>query len=445
MSLIRSLFLDRIGGQIAILILASLLAIHAIITASIFLSHPGRWMPPDDDPLVALARVAAASPRAERARLLAGFARAFPDLDIAAAAGMPAASGTDSDDRLHFLRERLGAGFKLVGLPHAGAIALRLPDGDVLTARLPPRGEPPFLIGPIAMTILFVVFSITLLGIWAALALRRPLSDFAKAAENFNLRGDVAALPERGPREIRAVAQAFNHMRERVRRLVDDRTRMLAAMGHDLRTPITRLRLRSEFVADGELRAQMLRDLDQMMAMTDGVLAFLRDGRARGAATAVDIVSVLRTVCDQFADIGHVVSYQGPDHATAVARPDELQRAVANLVDNAMRHGGHTIVRLATAPGSICIAVEDDGPGIPDARKEAMLEAFVRGEEARTMDGGAGFGLGLAIARAIAEAHDGTLTLHDRLPHGLIARITLPAAAPQPAAAALTPPAPGIH
>ncbi len=432
MSLIRSLFLDRIGGQIAILILASLLAIHAIITASIFLSRPEHWMPPDDDALVALARVTAASPRAERARLLANFARAFPDLGIAAAAGMPTANGTDGDGRLHFLRQRLGAGFKLVRLPHAGAIALRLPDGDVLTAHLPPRGEPPFFVGPLAMTVLFVVFSLTLLGIWAALALRRPLADFAKAAENFNLHGDVAALPERGPREIRAVAQAFNHMRERVRRLVNDRTRMLAAMGHDLRTPITRLRLRSEFVADGELRAQMLRDLDQMMSMTDGVLAFLRDGQARGSATAVDIVSVLRTVCDQFADMGHAVSYRGPNHATVVARPDELQRAVANLVDNAVRHGARTMVRLTGEPANLCIEVEDDGPGIVDARKEAMLEAFVRGEEARTMDNGAGFGLGLAIARAIAEAHGGTLTLHDRVPHGLIARIALPAPALTP-------------
>lgn len=446
MSLIRFLFLDRIGGQIAILILASLLAIHAIITASILLSHPGRWIPPDDDAaLVALARVVAASPPAKRAPLLADFARAFPDMGIATAAGMPPEHDAESDVRLRFLQDRLGASFRLASLPQTSAVAVRLPDGEVLTARLSPLRGRPFLGGPIAMTILFVVLSVTLLGIWAALALRRPLSGFAKAAENFSLQGDVAALPERGPREIRAVAKAFNRMRERIRRLVDDRTRMLAAMGHDLRTPITRLRLRSEFIADGELRAQMLRDLDQMMAMTDGVLAFLRDGEARERPTSIDIVSVLRTVCDQFADMGHTVSYQGPDHATLTARPDDLQRAVANLVDNAVWHGAHTVVRLTVAPGIVCIAVEDDGPGIPDERKEAMLEAFVRGEDARTMDGGAGFGLGLAIARAVAQAHGGSLTLQDRAPHGLIARITLPAGAPDTGAAALTPRPPGLH
>jgi len=440
MKLVRSLFLDRIGGQIAILIVASLLAIHAIITTSIFITRPEHWAPPHDDAaLVALARVVAASPPTERAGLLAGFARAFPDMGIVAAPRMPADVAAEWDIRLSFLQDQLGAGFLLAGLPQPNAVAVRLPDGEVLTARLQPLRGPPFLGGPIGTTVLFVISSMALLGTWAALALRRPLSEFATAAENFSLQGDVAALPERGPQEIRAVAKAFNRMRERIRRLVDDRTRMLAAMGHDLRTPITRLRLRSEFVADGELRAQMLRDLDQMIAMADGVLAFLRDGESRERATGVDVVSVLRTVCDQFADTAHIVNYQGPNHATIVARPDDLRRAVANLVDNAVRHGTHAVVRLAVKSGIVRIEVEDDGPGIPDDRKQAMLEAFVRGEEARTMDGGAGFGLGLAIARAVAQAHGGNLTLRDRVPHGLIACITLPAGAAAGSAAALAP------
>ena len=160
-----------------------------------------------------------------------------------------------------------------------------------------------------SFTLLFVVVSVTLLGLWATRALRTPLSGFAKAAEGFSLDGTIAALPERGPEEIRAVARAFNRMRERIRKLVDDRTRLLAAMGHDLRTPITRLRLRSEFIADEDLRRQMLRDLDQMKAMTDGVLSFLRDGRAaRERRPSVDVASLLQTVCDQFADMGHAVA-----------------------------------------------------------------------------------------------------------------------------------------
>ncbi len=194
-----------------------------------------------------------------------------------------------------------------------------MPDGETLTARLLPHLGPPPLAGPISITILFIVISVTLLGIWATRALRTPLSGFAKAAEGFNLDGEVAELPERGPEEIRAVARAFNRMRDRIRKLVDDRTRMLAAMGHDLRTPITRLRLRSEFIADEELRGQMLRDLDQMMTMTDSVLSFLRDGQAREDATAIDVATSLQTICDQFADLGHTVTYRGPDHFTLVA------------------------------------------------------------------------------------------------------------------------------
>ena len=142
MSLIRFLFLDRIGGQIAILILASLLAIHAIITASILLSHPGRWIPPDDDAaLVALARVVAASPPAKRAPLLADFARAFPDMGIATAAGMPPEHDAESDVRLRFLQDRLGASFRLASLPQTSAVAVRLPDGEVLTGPMEPISE----------------------------------------------------------------------------------------------------------------------------------------------------------------------------------------------------------------------------------------------------------------------------------------------------------------
>ncbi len=437
MSFARPRFLNRIGGQMAILIVVSLIAIHAVITASIFIREHEGWNIWHDNSgaFVAAVRMIATAAPAERARLIADVTRAYPDMDLHPAAAMP----TDpiGEDRwLRFLEDRLGPGFHLVTPADAPQmVAVRLPDDAVLTARLPEHLAPPFLGGPISMTVMFIVLSISLLGIWAARALRRPLSGFAKAAESFSLDGDVAALPEKGPEEIRAVAKALNTMRERIRKLVDDRTRLLAAMGHDLRTPITRLRLRSEFVGDEELRGHMLRDLDQMKTMTDGVLSFLRDGQPREAATRIDLASSLQTICDQFGDLGYAVSYVGPAHLTVTARPDDLQRAIANLVDNAVRHGTSTVVRLAAAPQAVTIAVEDDGPGIPDDSKEAMLEAFVRGEAARTMDDRAGFGLGLSIARAVAEAHGGRLTLHDRAPHGLIARIALPPTALAPAAA----------
>jgi len=437
----RSFFLNRINAQLAILILASLLVIHAVITASIFFSN--RWNNAaafDGDPaeFVSLVRLVAGTPADWRAPLLKQIAHSFPDLKLQAATVMPPPrNGAGVDRRLDFLNQRLSPVFHVVAAPSVARsgrdaamfdVAVRLPDGTALKASLRPREGLPFLIGPITLTVLFIVISVTLLGLWAARALHRPLSRFAKAADGFDLDGEITELPERGPEEIRAVAKAFNQMRERIKKLVDDRTRMLAAMGHDLRTPITRLRLRSEFIAEKELRAQMLRDLDQMRAMTDGVLSFLRDEQTREAATSMDLATTLQTVCDQFADLGHAVTYEGPAHVRISGRPDDLQRAVANLVDNATRYGTHTVVRLTRSADCVCIAVEDDGPGIPDVRKDAMLEAFVRGEAARTMDDRSGFGLGLSIARIIAEAHGGALALRDRTQHGLIACITLPAA-----------------
>src|SRR3979411_1957918 len=215
-------------------------------------------------------------------------------------------------------------------------------------------------------------------------------------------------------------------MRERITGLIDDRTKMLAAISHDLRTPITRMRLRSEFIEDDGHRSRMLHDLDQMRSMLESVLSFLRNDRKIKAMTLVDIATTLQLVTDQFADMGHKVAYDGPEHAMATLRPDDLHRSITNLVENAVRFGAEATIRLKMSPDNMTIDVEDDGPGISDARKDAVLEPFVRGDEARNMDEAAGFGLGLSIARAIVLAHGGELSLHDRQPHGLIVRIELP-------------------
>jgi signal transduction histidine kinase len=286
------------------------------------------------------------------------------------------------------------------------------------------------------MTLLFAVISLTLLGLWAARALTAPLSAFARAAEDFSLNGAAAPLPERGPDEIRLVAKALNRMRERISKLIDDRTKMLAAISHDLRTPITRMRLRSEFIEDDAHRSRMLGDLDQMRSMLEQVLSFLRNDRKLESMTLVDIASSLQLITDQFSDMGHKVTYDGPEHAMATARPDDLHRSITNLVENAVRFGAEATIRLRISPDSLTIDVEDDGPGISDARKEVMLEPFVRGDDARNMDEASGFGLGLSIARSIVLAHGGALSLNDREPHGLIVRILLPVRQPSQQSAA---------
>jgi signal transduction histidine kinase len=286
------------------------------------------------------------------------------------------------------------------------------------------------------MTLLFAVISLTLLGLWAARALTAPLSAFARAAEDFSLNGAAAPLPERGPDEIRLVAKALNRMRERISKLIDDRTKMLAAISHDLRTPITRMRLRSEFIEDDAHRSRMLGDLDQMRSMLEQVLSFLRNDRKLESMTLVDIASSLQLITDQFSDMGHKVTYDGPEHAMATVRPDDLHRSITNLVENAVRFGAEATIRLRISPDSLTIDVEDDGPGISDARKEVMLEPFVRGDDARNMDEASGFGLGLSIARSIVLAHGGALSLNDREPHGLIVRILLPVRQPSQQSAA---------
>ncbi|MDI3567263.1 ATP-binding protein [Bradyrhizobium sp. Arg816] len=429
----RFFHLKSIGGQIAALVVASIVALHLILTASFLISRPDRAEPPPDaaHQLADAALLLNGTDASERPRILANIVRAFPNAGIEfLAPGTFSVAEDSGGPHLRNVRRHLGHQYKVVALaPNFGVrrVAVELPDGSVIAGRVEQGPHPPrFWGGPWMMTLLFALISVTMLGLWAAYALAAPLSSFARAAENFSLDGAADPLPERGPEEIRSVARALNRMHERIARLMSDRTRMLAAISHDLRTPITRLRLRAEFIEDEGNRRRMLIDLDQMRSMLESVLSLLRNDRKIEAVTLVDIASTLQLIADQFGDMGHVVRYDGPASATAAARPDDLHRGVTNLVENAVRFGAEVTIRLDVSGTRLVIDVEDDGPGISDTRKQEMLEPFARGDDARTMDEHTGFGLGLSIARAIAIAHGGELSLHDRAPHGLIVRMQLP-------------------
>jgi signal transduction histidine kinase len=305
-------------------------------------------------------------------------------------------------------------------------VAVRLRDGTHITARVGAPPPPPLLFGPLTGIVLSTAACATLLGLWAARALTAPLRAFAEAAERYSPEGEIELLPERGPEEIRAAAVALNDMHARIKILVEDRTRLLAAVGHDLRTPITRMRLRCDFIDDDGLRVAMVRDLAQMQAMAESILSHLRAGRPSRDMASIDLASLVQTVCDEFVDLGHRAAYEGPAHATMFADAEALRRALSNLIDNAVRYGGGATVRLAPVATGFSLEVVDGGPGIPDHRKAAMLEPFVRGDAARSMDDTTGFGLGLSIARAAVAAHGGTLTLLDNEPRGLVVRIALP-------------------
>ncbi|MBR1284896.1 HAMP domain-containing protein [Bradyrhizobium sp. AUGA SZCCT0177] len=434
MKLLGFLNLRGISGQIAALVIVSIAALHLIITAGFWLHRPDQPDPSFDrghGQLASAVQLLGAAPASERPRLSGDIARAFPQLGIQILPPGLTPEAREPEGNLRGLQRRLGRDFRIFPLPPDGdvrKIGVALPDGAMVSANVMPdqHRPPPFLGGPWMMTLLFAVISVTLLGLWAARALTAPLSSFAKAAESFSLNGAAAPLPERGPEEIRSVARALNRMRARITGLIDDRTKMLAAISHDLRTPITRMRLRSEFIEDETHRSRMLDDLDQMRAMLESVLSFLRNDRRLESMTLADVASTLQLITDQFGDMGRKVAYDGPAHAMATVRPDDLHRSVTNLVENAVRFGAEAVIRLRVSGDQITIDVEDDGPGISDAQKQNMLEPFVRGDDARNMDEAAGFGLGLSIANAIVLAHGGTLSLHDRQPRGLVVRIQLP-------------------
>lgn len=432
---LRAFLPSRISGQIVALVLASLIATHVALMV-FFLFH-FRNQPPDrfEAQLASVIELIAANPQAQREQLLASIGRAFPHFDLELVSSLPAGSQPPASfsPELNGLAQRLGRAYRVVRLagerpPDPSGpqrIAIELPDGQFVGASLALMPPPP-LFGPMALTSIAFAFTVPLLSLWAALGLTGPLRRFALAAENFNPNDEIAPLAERGPQEIRVAARALNEMRGRIKALIDDRTRILAAVSHDLRTPITRLRLQCEFVDDEAARHKIRSELQHMESMIESVLHFLRDGNAHRDMIALDLATSLQAICDQFSDVGHNVSYHGPDHAAIRANPEELHRAFTNLIDNAVRHGDKVDVNLALASPNVTITIEDDGPGIPAISKEAMFQPFVRGDSARGMNSKTGFGLGLSIARAVIETHHGSLTLLDRKPHGLAAQVILP-------------------
>ena len=233
-------------------------------------------------------------------------------------------------------------------------------------------------------------------------------------------------LPEHGSRELRQATRAFNRMTARIRRLVDDRTLLLAAVSHDLRTMLTRLRLRAEFIEDPEQREKAAADLDEMNAMLDATLAFARDEAADERPVPVDLAAMLRTLVEDLADAGRSRSFAGPRRLAVSGRPVAMRRLFENLLDNALRYGGEAEATLRRLDeGRVEVLIDDRGPGIPEALRERVFDPFFRVDGSRSRDTG-GSGLGLAVVRAIVQRHGGTVRLEDRPGGGLRVRVTLP-------------------
>ena len=286
----------------------------------------------------------------------------------------------------------------------------------------------------IALAIIFV--TVLALSIYAIWWITKPLSAVADAARAFgNSPYDDHPLATSGPAEISQLAEALNEMRRRIRKLVDERTRMLAAISHDLRMPLTRIRLRIEQDATPVDRRGVLRDVESIDAMIRETLTFLRDGSSTESVVPLDLPSLLQTLCDEYADMGHDVAYEAGARATTPGRSRALTRALTNVIDNGLKHGSSVSIALTVDVGASLahIDIADDGPGLPVELREKVFEPFFKADPARSPQRG-GFGLGLTIARDIVARLGGSIAFLDNHPRGLIVRVTLPALAPVEAA-----------
>ena len=251
-----------------------------------------------------------------------------------------------------------------------------------------------------------------------------PLTALASAATVAAGGGQAPRVPEEGPDDVRNAAIAFNAMTDRVSRTMESQRQLLSAVGHDLRTPITAMRINLEFIADDELRERLENNLEELQALTESVLSAAR-GAGGESKRSIDLSALVESLCADLDDLGEPVTWQSHGPAPLACRPDEIRRAVRNLVENAVAYGRRAEVHINVTPAVYEVLVEDDGPGIPEGEQARVFEPFVRLESSRNSDTG-GTGLGLTLVKAIAHGHGGSVALENRPEGGLRARLTLP-------------------
>lgn len=275
------------------------------------------------------------------------------------------------------------------------------------------------------IVVLLVLISTALVTLIATRRLARPLQHFALGARRFGADFRAPPIEPMGPHELRQAILAFNSMQAQLRHFIQDRTQMLAAISHDLRAPLTRLRLRGEFIEDADQQQRLFRDVDEMQAMINTALEFFRDDARLEQATQLDLAELLQTLIDDYRDQSIDLTFHGPPRLVYFGRPLGLKRVMTNLMDNAIHYGVAPEVELQQRSGEVVIRVLDRGPGIAAEYREQVFLPFYRLEGSRNKSTG-GVGLGLSTARAIVLEHGGTLTLTERQDGGLEAVVVLP-------------------
>lgn len=273
--------------------------------------------------------------------------------------------------------------------------------------------------------LLILIFSIVALSLFVVRLITRPLAMLSTAADSLGKNIEQPPVPETGSFEVKQAARAFNTMHQRLKRYIEDRNQVLAAVSHDLKTPITRLRLRAETIAPSTLSAKIKEDLSEMEQMVTASLDYLRGTDSQEKAVSVDIHGLLESLQDDMFELGWQFELAAEEILPIKGRPLGLKRCLGNLIENAVRYGTSAKVIFRDSPGKLEIVVTDEGPGIAEQDLEVLFKPFSRGEKSRNRETG-GSGLGLGIARNIARAHGGDIMLRNLEPHGLQAIVTLP-------------------
>jgi len=304
------------------------------------------------------------------------------------------------------------------------SLLVQLTDGSWLMFSIPSRSWGLGQWQRNLILILLVLLSTALVALIATRHLARPLQQFAEGARRFGVDFRAPPIEPIGPKEIRQAILAFNAMQAQLQHFIKDRTQMLAAISHDLRTPLTRMRLRGEFIDDPDQQQRLFRDVDEMQAMINSSLEFFRDDARLEQATQFDLAELLQTLIDDYRDQAIDIAFSGPAHLVYFGRPLGLKRVVTNLLDNAIKYACEPAIELSGDDEQVTVVILDRGPGIPVESQEQVFVPFYRLEGSRNKNTG-GVGLGLSAARAIVLEHGGSLTLSNRKIGGLQVNVVL--------------------
>lgn len=310
--------------------------------------------------------------------------------------------------------------------PHLLLVSMKLADASWVNFSITALSGPHHssLLGIVLSTSLMALFLIGV-SILVLRSVTKPVQRCAEAVKRLYVDAEPQPIAVTGPREVRELAVAFNELQQRVKRLVDDRTLMLAAISHDLKTPLTRTQLRVENIDSAELRQSINADIGEMLAMIDSSLDFLKGERSGEPARDVDLKTILQSICDDLSDMGHAADFASDIQLVMRGRHLALKRAFTNLLTNAVKFGTRVEVTVQRQGGQIAVTIDDDGPGIPPDQRETVFAPFYRLEASRNRETG-GVGLGLTVARSIIRGHGGDIILDSAPAGGLRVRVSLP-------------------